>query len=72
MDCSFAQRNRYESTNEMMETLERMGENIIISAKLWKNGNFSSNDKKSLRGWVKTIERIENKMANKLGSIRGY
>ena len=53
----------------MMETLERMGENIIISAKLWKNGNFSSNDKKVIgEHGLKLLKELNNKMANKLGS----
>ena len=71
MKC-FEQSNRYESTDKMMETLGRMGENITISAKLWKDGNFSSNDKKTLRAWIKTLEKIEKNMSNKLGSIQGY
>jgi hypothetical protein len=52
---------------EIMETLGNMGKNLTISARLWRNGGYSEKDIKQLRGWIKTIKKIEDKMAFNLG-----
>jgi hypothetical protein len=65
MEC-FQQKD-FRSDEELMEILGRMGENLTISARLWKNGSYTENKIKNLRAWIKTIKKIEDKMAFNLG-----
>ena len=65
MEC-FEQKD-FRTNEELMETLGRMGENMTISARLWKDGSYSENNLKYLRRWIKAIKTIENRMAFNLG-----
>jgi hypothetical protein len=64
MEC-FEQENM--SNELLMQTLKNMGKNLTLSSKLWKNGNYSENNIKTLRAWIKTINKIEKQMSFNLG-----
>jgi hypothetical protein len=67
MECFEQSKSFFYSNKQMMKILNSMGKNMTISARLWKEGNYSENNVNSLRAWIKTIKRIENQMAFNLG-----
>jgi len=40
-----------------LRIMNGMAENIKISARLWKDGNFSNNDLKNLQKWIDVLQR---------------